>query len=100
MRDTATQVLFIQSFLIMVLVCPIMFCLIFCLFVSGYLNDLFEFDFPSSTWSDISDFVTGTKPVEKFSCRLIFEGGKLYVFGGANDAGIHHDEGDEPIFVS
>jgi hypothetical protein len=59
-----------------------------CYFATGYLNDLFVFDFASKKWSDITGVVNGEKSVEKFSCRLIFENGKLYAFGGANDAGI------------
>ncbi len=54
----------------------------------GYLNDLFIFDFPSMAWSDISGLVSGVKPAEKFSCGLIVQDGKLYIYGGANDAGI------------
>lgn len=64
-----------------------------CFFAPGNLNDLFIFDIPSNKWSDITGAVSGAKSVEKFSSRLIFQDGKLYTFGGANDAGIHHVSG-------
>ena len=54
----------------------------------GSLNDLLIFDYPSMAWSDISGVVSGVKPAEKYSCRLIVQDGKLYIHGGANDAGI------------
>jgi hypothetical protein len=55
----------------------------------GYLNDVLIFDYPSMTWSDISGVVSGAKQVEKFSCGLLVQDGKLYIHGGANDAGFY-----------
>jgi hypothetical protein len=61
----------------------------------GYLNDVLSFDYPSMTWSDISGVVSGVKQVEKFSCGLLVQDGKLYIHGGANDAGV-----DEVVSIS
>lgn len=62
---------------------------IYYLSFSGYLNDLFVFDHPSLAWTDISDSVIGSKPIKKCGCGLIFQDGKLYIYGGGNDGGIH-----------
>jgi hypothetical protein len=55
--------------------------------MSGYLNDLLVFDYPSMTWSDISGVITGVKPAEKYGFGFLVQDGKLYVHGGANSAG-------------
>ncbi len=54
---------------------------------AGYHSDLFVYSPHKSAWTDISDGVSGIRPVEKFGCCLTVEGGKLFIFGGANDAG-------------
>ena len=63
-------------------------CLILSLAPTGYYSDFFVYNPHTSAWTDISNGVSGTRPVEKVGCGLTVEGGKLFVFGGANDAGI------------
>jgi hypothetical protein len=54
---------------------------------SGFYNDFFVYNPHNSAWTDISDVVSGEKPVEKLGCGLTVEGGRLFVFGGYNHAG-------------
>jgi N-acetylneuraminic acid mutarotase len=58
------------------------------LVLSGFHNDFFVYNPHNSEWTDISDVVSGERPVEKFGCGVTVQGGKLFVFGGYNHAGI------------
>ena len=40
------------------------------------------------TWSEISSNVGGKPPLAKAYFNMVAEDGKLYLFGGGNDAGI------------
>jgi hypothetical protein len=49
---------------------------------------LFIFDYPSLTWTDTSSSVGGKTPLANVYLNIAVVGGKVYLFGGANEDGI------------
>jgi hypothetical protein len=58
-------------------------------FVSDFLNDLFEYNPESETWTDLTGPSSAVSPSPRRSHGFVGAGGRLYLFGGIRRTGVH-----------
>jgi len=57
----------------------------------NYLNDLWEFDIQTETWTDISEQCTGDRPAPRSRFCAAVHGDHMYILGGWNKIGYFED---------